>query len=270
MDFFFRYSFLFFLGGMAGWVIELFFRRFVSQRKWVNPGFLTGPLLPLYGFGLAALYLFSNMIPWESFIPSGVGATATEILCIGIAMTLIEYLAGLIFIKGLKVKLWDYSDRWGNVQGIICPLFSLIWLSVGALYVLTLNPAFVAMTDFVMDNLIAFATAEGVCYGVLFVDLGYNLGVYAKIRQAVANRKLVVDWDKIKVSIQDHFKRIRRHANWIFPFSQRMEDFNQLMREYLAVLKLDNETRVADKRRKKDLRAEKKDEKGGPEGPKGK
>ncbi|MGN0035225.1 MAG: hypothetical protein ACI364_05820 [Coriobacteriales bacterium] len=34
--------------------MELFFRRFISsnnpQRKWINPGFLAGPYLPLYGF----------------------------------------------------------------------------------------------------------------------------------------------------------------------------------------------------------------------------
>ena len=53
-------------------------------------------------------------------------------------MTFTEYIAGLIFIKGLKIKLWDYSNRRGNIQGIVCPLFSLLWglIAAGFVYLL--------------------------------------------------------------------------------------------------------------------------------------
>ena len=65
-------DFLFFIGSVSGWVIELFFRRFISlanpERKWINPGFCTGPYLPLYGFGLCILYLIASL---ESFSPVG-------------------------------------------------------------------------------------------------------------------------------------------------------------------------------------------------------
>ena len=50
------FAFLFFIGSCLGWCMEVFFRRFFSranpERKWINPGFLAGPYLPLYGFGL--------------------------------------------------------------------------------------------------------------------------------------------------------------------------------------------------------------------------
>jgi hypothetical protein len=257
MDFFYRYSFLFFFGGFCGWVLELFFRRFVSQHKWVNPGFLTGPCLPLYGFGLVAFYLFANAIKWQQLIQPVWFSYIVEILVIGLSLTLLEYLAGLIFIKGMKIKLWDYSKRWGNIQGIICPAFSLIWTAIGAFYIFVLNPGFVAMTSFVMDDpmhLLGFGTAEGFCYGILFLDLGWSLGLYAKIRKAVQDRKLVVDWDKIKVSIQDHFKKIKEHHSWVFPFSHKMADFSDLVKEYLAVLKVQNAEEATEKARVKALR----------------
>ena len=124
-------STLFVIGSLLGWVIELFFRRFVSQKKWMNPGFLTGPYLPIYGFGVIVLYGVSN-------IPLGINTQVWDIVArvatIGVGMTLIEFVAGLIFIKGLKIKLWDYSNRKGNIMGIICPSFSLIWLVVVSLY----------------------------------------------------------------------------------------------------------------------------------------
>lgn len=60
MNLFLTIAFLFFIGSMAGWVIEVVFRRFFSsanpERKWINPGFLSGPYLPLYGFSLCVLF----------------------------------------------------------------------------------------------------------------------------------------------------------------------------------------------------------------------
>lgn len=35
-------------------------------------------------------------------------------------MTLLELVAGLIFVKGFKVRLWDYTNDRGNFKGIIC------------------------------------------------------------------------------------------------------------------------------------------------------
>jgi uncharacterized membrane protein len=124
-------STLFVSGSLVGWIIELLFRRFISQKKWMNPGFLVGPYLPIYGFGVIFLYAISNLplginIQWLNIV--------VRIIIIVIGITIIEFIAGLIFIKGLKVKLWDYSDRKGNIMGIICPSFSIIWLVAGSLY----------------------------------------------------------------------------------------------------------------------------------------
>ena len=59
------FAFLFFIGSCLGWCMELLFRRFVSksnkERKWINPGFCTGPYLPLYGVGLCVLFLVANL-----------------------------------------------------------------------------------------------------------------------------------------------------------------------------------------------------------------
>lgn len=65
MNFFLTLAFLFFIGSTIGWGIEVIFRRFFSsanpERKWINPGFLNGPYLPLYGFGLCFLYLLASL-----------------------------------------------------------------------------------------------------------------------------------------------------------------------------------------------------------------
>lgn len=98
--------FLFFVGSCLGWCAEVLFRRIFSAKKWINPGFLTGPYLPLYGFGLTFMYAVS-------FIPVNTGYAWADklilILIAGVLLTALEYVAGIIFIKGMKIKLWDYS-----------------------------------------------------------------------------------------------------------------------------------------------------------------
>ena len=61
MNYFLILTFLFAVGSVTGWCIELIYRRFVSQKHWVNPGFLAGPCLPLYGFSLCILYLILSL-----------------------------------------------------------------------------------------------------------------------------------------------------------------------------------------------------------------
>ena len=105
--------FLFFIGCSAGWVMELFFRRFTKSnksRKWMNPGFLVGPYLPIYGFGLCTLYLLAGI---EVFLPEGNYIVNKIVLFVlmAVAMTLIEYIAGIIFIKGMKVKQLQHWKR---------------------------------------------------------------------------------------------------------------------------------------------------------------
>ena len=172
-------STLFVIGSLVGWIIELFFRRFVSQKKWMNPGFLTGPYLPIYGFGVVALYAVSNL---PLGITSQVWDIIVRILIIGVGMTLIEFIAGLIFIKGFGIKLWDYSNRKGNIMGIICPIFSLAWLVVGSLYYFLLNPLLVESITWISENLIYTYFVGGVI-GMMAVDFSYSIHLATKLKE---------------------------------------------------------------------------------------
>ena len=172
-------STLFVIGSLIGWVIELFFRRFISQKKWMNPGFLTGPYLPVYGFGVLVLYGMSN-------IPLGINSLALDIVVriviIGVGMTLTEFIAGLIFIKGFKIKLWDYSNCKGNIMGIICPIFSLAWLVVGSLYYFLLNPMLVKGISWISENLI-YTYFVGAVIGAIIVDFAYSIHLATKLKE---------------------------------------------------------------------------------------
>lgn len=198
-------STLFVIGSLIGWIIELFFRRFVSQKKWMNPGFLTGPYLPIYGFGVLVLYAVSN-------IPMGITSKILEIviriLIIGVGMTVVEFIAGLVFIKGLKVKLWDYSDRKGNIMGIICPSFSLIWLIVGSLYYFFLNPFLVDSISWISENLI-YTYFVGMVMGAMMVDFAYSIHLITKLKiyKEIANLR----FEDFKKELRNRIKQLRQN-----------------------------------------------------------
>ncbi|MBO4286532.1 MAG: putative ABC transporter permease [Bacilli bacterium] len=200
-------STLFVIGSLLGWVIELFFRRFVSQKKWMNPGFLTGPYLPIYGFGVMVLYGVSN-------IPLGIEIKAVDIilhiLIIGVGMTLIEFIAGLIFIKGFKVKLWDYSDRKGNIMGIICPSFSLIWLVVGSLYYFFLNPLLVQGISWISENLI-YTYFVGAVIGAICVDFAYSIHLATKLKEFKELQDL--RFEEFKVEFKKKVNELKNRIN---------------------------------------------------------
>lgn len=200
-------STLFVIGSLIGWIIELFFRRFVSQKKWMNPGFLTGPYLPIYGFGVLVLYAVSN-IPLG--ITNQIADIIVRILIIGVGMTVVEFIAGLIFIKGLKVKLWDYSDHKGNIMGIICPSFSLIWLVVGSLYYFLLNPFLVEGISWISENLI-YTYFVGMVMGAMTVDFAYSIHLATKLKEykEIANLR----FEDFKKELKNRIKQLHQNKD---------------------------------------------------------
>lgn len=246
------YLSLFFLGALGGWIIELFFRRYVSQKRWVNPGFLVGPIVPLYGFGLVSFYFFANVIPWQNISSIEWLNTLIEVVAAGLFMTVIEYIAGIIFIKGMHIKLWDYSKRPGNIQGIICPLFSLIWLACTAIYVYLCNPLFVSFAEWIASNWFYLTFPMGLFCGVLLVDFGYSMGIASKVRKAIANSKVVASWEKLKVSFKDHWTEKKEKSSFLFAFSSKKEQFDTLIKEALAKSKKEYDDFVAKKMAKKE------------------
>lgn len=200
--------FLFFVGSCLGWCIELLFRRIFTAKKWINPGFLTGPYLPLYGFGLCFMYGVAYIPVYTGFVWAD---KLILILIAGVLMTALEYVAGLIFIKGLKIKLWDYSKRRGNIQGIICPLFSFIWTVVAAVYILFIHSFVTGWVSWFVNHL-GFAFFVGLFFGVFFVDLAHSLDLSVKIRAFAKTNKIVVSYEKLKESIKDGIERGRARA----------------------------------------------------------
>lgn len=107
----------FFVYGFLGWCTEVAFAA-CKERKFVNRGFLNGPICPIYGIGVGIVVQF--LTPYkDNFILLYVTSV--------VLVTALEWVTGFILEKVFHNKWWDYSKMPLNLNGYVCLLFSLIW-----------------------------------------------------------------------------------------------------------------------------------------------
>lgn len=206
--------FLFFIGCTFGWILELFYRR-LAHGYWVNPGFLVGPYLPIYGFGLCALTVI-YLTFYEMNLPS-----ILVIILMGVAMTLIEFIGGLSFVNK-PVKLWDYSNNWGNYKGIICPLFSLIWTLISALYYFFLAE-FILEKVVWFNNHIIFSYILGLFTATIIIDYAYSTKLLSKVRTYAKESGAIIRYEEFKKTVKEHQQKAKEKYSFIFPLKSSMD-----------------------------------------------
>lgn len=202
MNIFLIIAFLFYCGAILGWILEFLFRNLITHKGpkgkfFINPGFCKGPWLPIYGIGLAVMCIISYLVEVNS-----IGASDwLVILVIGIVMNIIEFLGGLFLLKVFNIRLWDYRKRWGNIMGIVCPLFALIWFAVSAVYYLFIHGAAMGWIAWLSENL-AFSFVVGLFWGVFIIDLIYSFYEASIIREFADNHDVIVKYEELKELIQ--------------------------------------------------------------------
>ena len=161
----YQWLWVFFIYAFLGWCVEVIFHAF-SEGKFINRGFLNGPICPIYGFGVLTVVLCLEPIKGNLFF-----------LFLGsiILTSFLELITGFILERFFNDKWWDYSKQPFNLHGYICLGFSLIWglacilivevvyplteifidlvpvtlgtRILGALFVLTLTDAVITLTE---------------------------------------------------------------------------------------------------------------------------
>ena len=130
LEYFLVYSFL-------GWCTEVAYQA-VKRGQIINRGFLNGPVCPIYGFGVLAVFRMLEA--------AGEGdlhlQNAFMVFIFGVVLaTAIELFGGWALDKLFHARWWDYSDQPFNLHGYICLEFSIIW-GLGILLVVRgVNPA---------------------------------------------------------------------------------------------------------------------------------
>lgn len=150
---------MFFIYSFVGWICEVIYYG-VTEGRFINRGFLNGPICPVYGIGFYGV-IFGFMPLMHSipllFVGSALVCTAVELAC------------GLILYSIFHLRWWDYSSYRFNFRGFICVRFSLYWgiLCSAGMYVLrpavnyligALNPTVKGVTLMILTVILAVDT----------------------------------------------------------------------------------------------------------------
>lgn len=204
-------AFIFYIGAICGWVLEFLFRNLISHsgprgKFFINPGFCKGPWLPIYGIGLSLMFIICYSVTTKLNV-QGIFADIIIILIIMIVMVAIEFIGGLFLLKVLNLRLWDYRDQPGNIMGIVCPLFTLIWGAIGAVYYLFIHDIIIGEVLWLADNL-AFSFVVGLFFGFFIIDLVFSSRDAAAIKKYGDNNDVVVKFEELKALIVSKEKEL--------------------------------------------------------------
>ena len=113
----FQILWYFYIYGFLGWCSEVAFAA-VAHGKFVNRGFVNGPICSIYGFGVMSVLLVLGPLKSSFWLLFGGSVLFTSA---------IEYLTGWVLEKVFHDKWWDYSKRPLNIKGYVCLEFSVLW-----------------------------------------------------------------------------------------------------------------------------------------------
>jgi len=125
-----KYFLLFFICSIIGWIFEVI-QYLIIEQKFTNRGFLYGPYLPVYGVGALIVTFFL-----KNFKKKALMILILSMFLCGI----LEYFSGFILDNIWDKKLWDYSDKFLNLNGYICFTSVMSFGLAGLLIIYLIEP----------------------------------------------------------------------------------------------------------------------------------
>ena len=184
------YVLIFFTYSITGWcmeVIRMFFNP--KYKKFINRGFLIGPYLPIYGFGILGITIFLSK--YSNDLPA--------LFCLSIILCgFLEYMTSLIMEKLFNARWWDYSSRKFNINGRVC-LETLIPFGIAGTVILHwINPVLVFLLNKIptlLQSIIAYSLLI-----VFSIDCIISFTIISKFKNSANNIDLSEDDDTENIS----------------------------------------------------------------------
>lgn len=179
---------IFIMFSVVGWISEVLYVGIFHEHKFVNRGFLHGPLCPVYGFGGVVLLLLPSAL-YSTWLPL---FFASMILC-----TVVEYFVSWIMEKMFHARWWDYSHYKFNLNGRICLLNSVLFGFMG-----------LGIIHFVYPQMLRFLDWLGEFWGKLSADviaLGLAVDIIVTVRKLVDFSTTMEKLKNFGDSLRDHY-----------------------------------------------------------------
>ncbi len=173
----------FIIYSFVGFIIETLFALVFYNVLESRQSFLYGPFCGIYGVGAVFMYVVLNRYFKKN----------SHLLFLGgfIVGSFVEYILSFLGEIILNVRWWDYSNRFLNINGRICFLYSLFWGLLGVYFMKVINPKVDKIIDFIKKkvNIKIIKTIVIILFVFLLVDCAISgLAIeYYLVRQTVQN-----------------------------------------------------------------------------------
>ena len=194
LTYFVIYSFL-------GWVLESIVRT-ICERKIINTGFLIGPFCPIYGFGAIIMILFLNQYKNNIILLFIVSV---------IALSLWEYIVGVLLEKFFHTKYWDYSNHKFNFKGRICLTNSIAWGILGVLFINYIHPFIIQVIGYM--NFTYIAIGASIIALILLIDAIISVVKIKNIQSTLQKVEEINEQIKQKLSELKEKEKISANDN---------------------------------------------------------
>ena len=190
-----RVILLFFIYAFLGWCTEVAFAA-CKNGRFVNRGFLNGPVCPIYGFGMVGVAVLLESLK-DNLLLLYLGSA--------VITTVIEYITGLLLERIFHAKWWDYSNMPLNIGGYVCLLFSLIWGAMCVAIVKFVHPVIAGMVEH-LPNWMTIVL-DGVFVAAIAVDLAATLATIRKLASRLTKLEYMAgeDSQSVRQHRQAHF-----------------------------------------------------------------
>ena len=162
----------FWIISIMGWIIEIIVCS-LPEKKFINRGFLVGPYCPIYGFGgliLSCLMSFKNNMLIVFVLSS-------------LSCTILEYVTSYIMELMFKVRWWDYSNEFFNINGRVCLRNAIAFGFLGLITVCFINPYLFNILNQLSKNSLIIICA--VVFIVTLIDILTSFNIMSNIKSAV-------------------------------------------------------------------------------------
>lgn len=198
-----RYFLYFIIYSFIGWSMEVICKLF-EQKKFINRGFLIGPICPIYGYGVLLIIIL-------------IGRETKDILAVFLKAILVcsvlEYFTSYFMEKLFKARWWDYSKRKYNINGRICLETMIPFGVLGCLVVYIIHPLIVNLVNILNPTLIIILSI--ILFIIYLVDNIISFNVMNKIKLEIKRQKLdsteiirkkVLEWIDSNSALYKHIK----------------------------------------------------------------
>ena len=166
----------FFIFGFLGWCMEVVL-KYRQYHRFINRGFLTGPILPIYGFGVV---LITVVVGNLASVESGVVMTfALSMLICGV----VEYLTSYVLEKIFHARWWDYSQKPMNLNGRVWIGNLVLFGLAGVAIIHIVNPVLFPALDRIPLN--TRKIIAGVLLAIIAVDFVISWFVLKLVKTGV-------------------------------------------------------------------------------------